>query len=68
MHNPLTRLDHRLFGPPILRNSIRGELVEETVAIALEPEWALCADDWGACDLAQVDGPLRIQVKQSAAR
>ena len=63
-----TRLTHRLFGAPLLRNSIRGELVEEMVAVALEPEWALCADDWGACDLMQTEGPLRIQVKQSAAR
>lgn len=38
------------------------------VAQALEPDWALCADDWGACDLKQVGGPLRIQVKQSTAR
>ena len=64
----ITRLTRRLFGSPLLRNSIRGELVEEMVAQALEPEWALCADDWGACDLKQVSGPLRIQVKQSAAR
>jgi hypothetical protein len=63
-----TRLTRRLFGAPLLRNSIRGEWVEEMVAVALEPEWALCAGDWGACDLAQLDGPLRIQVKQSAAR
>ena len=44
------------------------------MAQALEPEWALCADDWGACDLKQVANlkavkrPLRIQAKQSAAR
>lgn len=69
MSNPfITRLAHRLFGAPLLRNSIRGELVEEMVAVALEPEWALCAGDWGACDLVQVGGALRIQVKQSAAR
>ena len=66
--NIVTRLTHRLFGAPLLRNSIRGEWVEEMMAVALEPEWALCAGDWGACDLAQVNGPLRIQVKQSAAR
>ena len=36
--------------------------------MTLEPEWALCGGDWGACDLMQVGGPLRIQVKQSAAR
>lgn len=64
----ITRLTHRLFGAPLLRNSIRGELVEEMVAMALEPGWRLCADDWAACDLMQVGGPLRIQVKQSAAR
>ncbi|MDQ3079103.1 MAG: hypothetical protein M3R03_03795, partial [Pseudomonadota bacterium] len=66
--NIATRLTHRLFGAPLLRNSIRGEYIEEMVAMALEPEWALCAGDWGACDLMQVGGPLRIQVKQSAAR
>ena len=75
MPNPLiTRLTHRFFGSPLLRNSIRGELVEEMVVQALEPEWDLCAGDWAACDLKQVANltemgrPLRIQVKQSAAR
>ena len=61
-----TRLAQRLLGTPLIRNSIRGELVEEMVAVALEPEWGLCGDDWGTCDLRA--GPLRIQVKQSAAR
>ena len=51
----ITRLTHRLFGAPLLRNSVRGEWVEEMVA--LEPGWALCADDRGACDLRQVGGP-----------
>ena len=64
----ITRLTHRLFGVPLLRNSIRGGWVEEMVAQALEPGWTLCADDRGACDLRQVGGPSRIQVKQSAAR
>ena len=69
MPTPLiTRLTHRLFGAPLLRYSIRGEWVEEMVAQALEPGWALCADDRGACDLRQVAGPLCIQVKPSAAR
>ena len=35
------------------------------VAVALEPEWQLCAGDWAAFDLIQIDGPLRIQVKAS---
>lgn len=64
----IIHLIDRLFGAPLLRNSIRGELVEEMVALALEPEWTLCADDWGACDLKQRGGALRMQVKQSAAR
>ena len=34
----ITRLTHRLFGAPLLRNSIRGELVEEMVGQALEPD------------------------------
>ena len=38
-----TRLAQRLLGTPLIRNSIRGELVEEKVAVALEPEWQLCA-------------------------
>ena len=67
--NPITtRLAQRLLGTPLIRNSIRGELVEEMVAVALEPDWSLCGGDWGSCDLSQVGGPLRIQVKQSAAR
>ena len=68
MNLSTTRLAQRLLGTPLIRNSIRGELVEEMVAVALEPQWTLCGGDWGSCDLSQVAGPLRIQVKQSAAR
>ena len=64
----ITRLTQRLFGSPIVRNSIRGEVVEEIVGIALEPEWELCAGDWASCDLRHSQTGLRIQVKQSAAR
>ena len=66
--NITTRLANRLLGTPLIRNDIRGELVEEMVAVALDPEWQLCGGDWGPCDLKQADGPLRIQVKQSATR
>jgi hypothetical protein len=38
----VTCLTRRLLGSPILRNDVRGEVVEEVVAMALE-EWALCA-------------------------
>ncbi|WP_338501717.1 hypothetical protein V6R86_02320 [Sphingomonas kaistensis] len=62
----IERLAHRLYGSPIVRNSARGELVEEIVATALEPKWQLTGD-WGECDLEHPSGQ-RIQVKQSAAR
>ena len=62
------RLTQRLYATPIIRNSARGELVEEIVAMALEPEWQLCSGDWGACDLVHPASGLRMQVKQSAAR
>lgn len=64
----LSRLSQRLYGSPIIRNDARGELVEEIVAAALEPDWQLCSADWGACDLVNSASDLRIQVKQSAAR
>ncbi len=63
----IRRLVHRLSGRPLIQNNARGELVEEMVAMALEPEWQLCGGDWGSHDLERTDG-LRIQVKQSAAR
>lgn len=64
----LGRLTHRLYASPLVRNDARGELVEEIVAAALEPDWQLCSGDWGACDLIEPARNLRIQVKQSAAR
>jgi hypothetical protein len=36
--------------------------------MALEPEWELCGEDWGACDLRHRASKARVQVKQSAAR
>lgn len=62
------RLTERLYGHPIIRNDLRGELVEEIVAAALEPEWRLCSNDWASCDLVHSTQDIRIQVKQSAAR
>jgi hypothetical protein len=64
----IARLTRRLFGSPILLNSLRGEVVEEMVAMALEPEWEHCAGDWAAFDFRERRSGLRIQVKQSAAR
>jgi hypothetical protein len=64
----IARLSRRLFGAPILQNNVRGEVVEEMVAMALEPEWEHCGGDWGPCDFRHGAPGLRIQVKQSAAR
>ncbi len=64
----LERLFRRLYGSPIIQNNHRGELVEEIVAVALEPDWRLCAGDWSAHDLEHVQTGLRIQVKQSAVK
>lgn len=64
----VARLTRRLFGSPILQNNMRGEVVEEIVASALEPEWRHCSGDWGPCDLQHSESGLRIQVKQSAGR
>lgn len=67
-HHVIDRLTRRLFASPILRNSIRGEVVEEIVAMALEPDWRHCGGDWAAFDLVHPATGLRMQVKQSAAR
>ena len=64
----LGRLFSRLYGSPVVRNDLRGELVEEIVGVALAPEWRLCGGDWGACDLRHEKSGQTIQVKQSAAR
>lgn len=64
----LRRLTARLYGSPVVRNDVRGELVEEIVAAALDREWQLCSTDWASCDLINAATGLRIQVKQSAGR
>jgi hypothetical protein len=61
-----SRLAERLFGGRLLMNSVRGDWVEEMVALALEPDWRLCSGDWAGWDLELADG-LRMQVRQSAA-
>ena len=62
------RLMHRLFGQPLVVNSFRGQLVEEMVLAALEPEWQHCGGDWAGYDLQAPATGLRLEVKQSAAR
>ncbi len=65
--NALDRLVARLYGQSIIRNVLRGELVEQFVLDALGEGW-LAAGDWEAWDIQSADGKHRIQVKQSAAR
>ncbi len=52
----------------VVRNDARGELVEEIVASALEPEWQHCSTDSAPCDLIHSTRKLGLQVKRSAAR
>lgn len=64
----IARLTERLYGGAVIRNDVRGELVEEMIAAALAPDWEHCGGDWGACDLHHPATAWRMQVKQSAAR
>ena len=66
-HAALDRLVARLYGQPIIRNVLRGELVEQFVLDALGNDW-LAAGDYEAWDIQSLNGKHRIQVKQSAAR
>ncbi len=63
----LDRLVIRLYGQPLIRNVLRGELVEQFVLDALGDGWT-AAGDYEAWDVQSFDGQHRIQVKQSAAR
>lgn len=47
-------------------NAPRGDIAEEIVLAALEPEWKLCSEDWAGWDLINDIGQ-RIQVRQSSA-
>ncbi len=64
----LNGLFRRLYGKPVVRNDLRGELVEQLVGMALAPEWTHCGSDWGSCDLRHEQTGCTIQVKQSAAQ
>ena len=63
----IDRLIERLYGQPIIRNVLRGELVEQFVLDALGEGW-IAAGDYEAWDVESSDGQHRIQVKQSSAR
>jgi hypothetical protein len=64
----LNSLFNRLYGEPVVRNDLRGELVEQIVGMTLAPEWTHCGSDWGSCDLRQERTGRTIQIKQSAAQ
>lgn len=64
----IRRFISRRLAVPIIRNDLRGEIVEEIVGLALEPEWTHCGGDWGPADFTQESSGLNLQVKQSAAR
>ena len=57
----------RAFGRPLIVNVFRGHLVEAMLAIALEPDWRWCSQDYAGWDFENLQG-FRLEVKQSAAR
>lgn len=61
------RLNNRLFGSRLITNVVRGIVVEEIVAIALEPDWAHCGSDYASCDMIHPASGTRMQIKQAAA-
>ena len=63
----ISRLTNRLFGTAIITNVVRGEIAEEIIAMALEPEWEHCGGDYASCDLRHRVSSQGIQVKQAAA-
>lgn len=61
------KVSQSAFGRPLITNVLRGHVVEAIVALALEPEWSWCAEDYSSWDFERADG-FRLEVKQSAAR
>lgn len=67
MEDTLHRLIDRLYGRPLIRNVLRGELVEQIILDALGRDWQP-ADDYASWDVEHRPSGTRIQIKQSAAR
>jgi hypothetical protein len=61
------KVSESAFGKPLVTNVLRGHVVEAIVAMALEPDWSWCSEDYSSWDFERADG-LRLEVKQSAAR
>lgn len=57
----------KAFNRCLVSNIHRGHLVEAMIAIALEPEWRWCSQDWYAWDFEN-EAICRLEVKQSALR
>ncbi len=59
----------RMFAGNLVENRWRGDLVEEIVNQAIDrSRWRHCSGDWNSWDFEQLDGPLKVQVKQAALR
>ncbi len=57
---------NRLFGNKLVQNNLRSEVLEQIIALLLEPfGWRHCSGDWNSWDFMQDDG-TRLEVKQSA--
>lgn len=63
----IARLTHRLFGSPILLNSLRGEIVEGMVAMALEPDWEHCAGELSRAAVGSSDSGQAVGVPAELA-
>ncbi|WP_420606850.1 hypothetical protein [Novosphingopyxis sp.] len=62
----LERLLNRLYGQRLVRNVLRGELVEQMILDALGEDW-IAGSDYGEWDVEHPPSGTRIQVKQSTA-
>ncbi|MCB2013738.1 MAG: hypothetical protein R3E11_06140 [Sphingobium sp.] len=63
----VAKVSRSAFGKPLITNVLRGHLVEAIIALALEPDWRWCSEDYASWDFERADG-IRLEVKQSAAK
>ena len=61
------KVSESAFGRPLITNVLRGHVVEAIVALAVEPDWIWCSEDYSSWDFERANG-LRLEVKQSASR
>jgi len=65
----IARMARTMYGPGVLNNTHRGDVVEAMVLEALGPDWNFVGLGWHPWDLQRGSGDerVRIQVKQTAA-